>query len=70
MTLYGYRGLIMVCRNICETWPSSGRTGYFIGKKYCSKCNRFMYSDNVFCLCSGNLRVGPYDKQERAKRKA
>lgn len=61
----------MVCRNICETFASSGKTGYFIGKKYCSKCNRFMYSDNVFCLCcSGNLRVGPYDKREKEKRKA
>ena len=58
----------MVCHNICETFPSSGRTGYFIGIKYCSKCNRFMYSDNVFCLCcSSNLRTGPYNKNARAK---
>ena len=61
----------MACRNICEAFPSSGKTGYHVGIKYCSKCRRFMYSDNVFCLCcSGNLRVGPYDKREKEKRKA
>ena len=52
----GTLGLIMGCKNICETFPHSGRTGYHQGIKYCSKCKRFMYSDNVFCLCcSGNL---------------
>ena len=51
--------------------PSSGKTGYFIGIKYCSKCNRFMYSEGIFCLCcKANLRTGPYDKNARAKRKA
>ena len=61
----------MACVGICETFPSVGKTGYHAGIKFCSKCNRFMYSDNVFCLCcSGNLRVGPYNKRERAKRKA
>ena len=60
----------MGCKNICESFISAGPTGYHEGVKYCSKCNRFMYSDNVFCLCcSGNLRMGPYDKRGRAKRK-
>ena len=61
----------MTCKNICETFPSAGRTGYFIGLKYCSKCNRFMYSEGIFCsCCKANLRTGPYDKNARVKRKA
>jgi uncharacterized paraquat-inducible protein A len=60
----------MGCKNICETFPSAGKTGYYEGIKFCSKCNRFMYSDNVFCLCCGsNLRVGPYDRKAKDKRK-
>ena len=61
----------MVCRSICETFPSTGPTGYFEGIRYCSKCRKFMRSDNVYCLCcSSNLRTGPYDKREKQKRKA
>ena len=33
----------MVCRNICETWPSPGKTGYYMGIKCCSKCTRFLH---------------------------
>jgi hypothetical protein len=60
----------MVCKNICEMWPSPGKTGYYMGIKYCSKCNRFVYSEGVFCLCcKANLRTGPYDRKAKEKRK-
>ena len=61
----------MVCRNICETWPSPGKTGYYMGIKYCSKCTRFLHSEGIFCsCCKSNLRSGPYDKNAKSKRNA
>jgi hypothetical protein len=58
----------MACVGICETFPNMGKTGYHVGIQFCSKCNPFMYSDNVFCLCcSGNLRVGPMTNERDLK---
>ena len=60
----------MVCRNIFETFPSAGPTGYFEGILYCSKCVRFLHSDKVICnCCKSNLRTKPYDRNAKEKRK-
>ena len=59
----------MVCKNICETFPSTGPGGYLTGVRFCSKCSKFIRYEGVFCLCCGsNLHTGPYDKKERQKR--
>jgi hypothetical protein len=68
----------LVCRNICERIYSkkilSGKSNYSIGKKYCRRCEVYMYHDRLFCPCCGmQLRLTPSSrrcKEILRKRKA
>jgi predicted amidophosphoribosyltransferase len=69
----------LVCKNICERIrykrTSFGTGGnYFDGKKYCRRCEVYMYHDGLFCPCCGmQLRLTPSSracKEILRKRKA
>ena len=55
----------LVCKNICERIRykrlSFGAGGnYFDGKKYCRRCEVYMYNDGMFCTyCGMPLRLKP-----------
>jgi hypothetical protein len=61
----------MVCRNICEKIYSRtevGQSHYLAGKKYCRRCEIYMYHDGIFCRCCGmQLRTTPIDKRGKEK---
>ena len=66
----------MVCRNICQTIHTKievGQEMYFAGKKYCRRCEIFLYHNGMFCPCCGmQLRLSPARKRdkERIRRKS
>src|SRR5919108_5546416 len=46
----------MVCRNICERiYPKIvvGESHYFVGKKYCRRCECYIITKDVFSPCCG-----------------
>jgi hypothetical protein len=70
----------MVCRNICERMYSEkivfGKSNYYDGKKYCRRCEVYMYHNGMFCPCCSmqlRLRLRPSSrecKEMLRKRKA
>ena len=66
---FSYKRFSLVCRNICERLDSKGQVGksnYLIGKKYCRKCEVYLYHDDVFCpCCRSQLRTTPHNKKEQ-----
>src|SRR5919204_6793269 len=58
----------LVCKNICERLDSKmqvGKSNYLVGKKYCRKCEVYLYHDGVFCpCCKSQLRTTPHNKKE------
>jgi len=65
----------MVCRNICDRLrckPSFEYDQYIVGKKYCRRCEVYIYHSGLFCPCCGmQLRRTPASKngRERLRRK-
>jgi hypothetical protein len=61
----------MVCKSICERiLLKKYRPGYSDGKKYCSKCEIYLFHEGNFCPCCGvQLRTSPADKKLKEKRK-
>jgi hypothetical protein len=61
----------MVCRNICERISSKivvGESHYFVGKKYCRRCEIYLYHEGLFCPCCGmQMRTTPIDTKDKAK---
>jgi hypothetical protein len=61
----------MVCHNICEKRYSKievGQPHYLVGKKYCRRCEIYMYHNGMFCPCCGmQLRTTPIDKEDKEK---
>jgi hypothetical protein len=61
----------MVCRNICERIylkRQVGQSDYLVGKKYCRRCEVYLYYDGIFCPCCGmQLRTNPIDKEGKEK---
>ena len=61
----------MVCKNICERIYSKiqiGKANYLIGKKYCRRCEIYLYYDGVFCPCCGmQLRTTPSNKKAKER---
>ena len=61
----------MVCRNICERIYSKiivGQSHYSVGKKYCRRCEIYLYHEGLFCPCCGmQLRTTPNDTKDKAK---
>jgi len=45
------------------------RPGYSDGKKYCSKCEIYLFHPGIYCPCCGvQLRTTPADKKLKQKR--
>jgi hypothetical protein len=61
----------MVCRNICEKIYSKivvGESHYFVGKKYCRRCECYFITKSIFCQCCGmQLRGSPAERECREK---
>src|SRR5918994_2548587 len=61
----------MVCRNICERIYSKivvGESHYFVGKKYCRRCECYSITKKIFCQCCGmQLRATPIEKELKEK---
>jgi uncharacterized paraquat-inducible protein A len=62
----------LVCRNICERIYSKkivfGKSNYSVGKKYCRRCEVYMYHDRLFCPCCGmQLRLTPSNKEGKER---
>ena len=61
----------MVCRNICQTIHTKievGQEMYFAGKKYCRRCEIFLYHNGMFCPCCGmQLRLSPARKRDKER---
>ena len=60
----------MVCRNICDRLYSEkvvfGISNYSLGRKYCRKCEVYLYYDDVFCpCCKAQLRTIPHNKKRQ-----
>ncbi|MFL6421544.1 MAG: hypothetical protein ACJ71P_19360 [Nitrososphaeraceae archaeon] len=59
----------LVCRNICERIYSKkilfGKSNYCVGKKYCRRCEVYMYyNEGMFCPCCGmQLRLTPSNRE-------
>ncbi|HEX9317365.1 MAG TPA: hypothetical protein VF884_00345 [Nitrososphaeraceae archaeon] len=71
---YNYFALKMVCKNICERihtlTKGNGSPGYYLGRKYCSKCAIYLFFEGIFCpYCNSMFRNSPVDKRLRDKRK-
>jgi uncharacterized paraquat-inducible protein A len=62
---------IMVCRNICERIYSKiqvGEANYSVGKKYCRRCEIYLYHNGIFCPCCGmQLRTTPTTKKGKER---
>jgi transcription initiation factor IIE alpha subunit len=59
----------LVCKNICDRIRykriSFGVGGnYFDGKKYCRRCEVYLYHNGFFCPCCGmQLRLTPSSRE-------
>ncbi|MFL6369161.1 MAG: hypothetical protein ACJ72T_11550, partial [Nitrososphaeraceae archaeon] len=41
-----------------------GKSNCSLGKKYCRRCEVYLYNDGLFCPCCGmQLRLTPYNKE-------
>jgi hypothetical protein len=53
----------MPCHNVCERISSKiivGQPHYSLGKKYCKRCERYMFHEGRFFACCGmQLRTTP-----------
>ena len=56
---------------ICERIYSKivvGESHYFVGKKYCRRCECYFITKNIFCECCGmQLRATPTEKELKEK---
>lgn len=56
---------------MCERLDSkiNAREGnYFVGKKYCRRCEIFLHHSGTFCPCCGmQLRTTPTNKEDRKR---
>jgi hypothetical protein len=67
----------MVCRNLClRLYASTQASGshYMAGGKYCSQCECYLITHEMFCKCCGmRLRASPVrgvsKEKVRAKKK-
>jgi uncharacterized paraquat-inducible protein A len=63
----------LVCRNICERIYSKkivfGKSNYSVGKKYCRRCEVYMYhNEGIFCPCCGmQLRLTPSNREGKER---
>lgn len=61
----------MACRNICEKIYSKiivGQPHYSFGKKYCRRCERYMFYQGKFCACCGmQLRTTPVETKYKVR---
>ena len=64
----------VVCHNICERIYSKivvGESHYFVGKKYCRRCECYFITKKVFCQCCGmQLRGSPTERELKEKIRA
>jgi len=57
------------CKLVCMLFPPL-RPGYADGRKYCSRCEKFIVTDRKHCECCGcQLRTKPVDINLPQKRK-
>lgn len=60
--------ILMACRNKCERFELGIEANYSSGKKYCRRCEVFLYHDGFFCPCCGMaLRHSPTSRLSREK---
>src|SRR5438093_581959 len=63
----------MTCRNLCDILHSKiivGKSHYDAGKKYCRRCEVFLYHNGTFCPCCGMaLRATPTSRRDKEKTK-
>jgi predicted amidophosphoribosyltransferase len=63
--------LQLACRNLCErldTKATSGEMNYKDEKKYCRRCEIFLFNFGNFCPCCGMaLRKSPTGRVQREK---
>jgi hypothetical protein len=58
----------MVCRNICERLESFVEKNYKDGKKYCRRCEIYLFYSGNFCPCCGMaLRASPTSRKQKEK---
>ncbi|WP_236561703.1 hypothetical protein, partial [Nitrososphaera sp. AFS] len=61
----------MACRNLCERLDSkaiSGEMNYKDGRKYCRRCEIFLFHLDNFCPCCGMaLRGSPTSRLQKEK---
>jgi len=61
----------MTCRNLCERLYSKiivGHSHYDAGKKYCRRCEVYLYHNGTFCPCCGMaLRATPTARRDKEK---
>jgi hypothetical protein len=66
-----FTSLFMICRSICERRYSKivvGESCYSVGKKYCRRCEIYLYHTGILCPCCGmRLRTTPIDLKDKAK---
>jgi rRNA maturation endonuclease Nob1 len=56
-----------MCERISYKRISFGEGSYYFdGKKYCRRCEVYMYSESAFCPCCGmQLRLTPSDRKHK-----
>jgi ribosomal protein L37E len=73
ITLEYFLSIPMVCRNMCDKISSKivvGQSHYSLGKKYCRRCERYMFHEGRFCACCGmQLRTTPVRTQYKVTMK-
>jgi hypothetical protein len=53
-----------ICERICSKRISFGEGNYFSGKKYCRRCEVYLYHSGLFRLCCGmQLRLTPSSRE-------
>jgi hypothetical protein len=61
----------MACRNLCDRLSPKiivGKSNFAAGKKYCRRCEVYLYHDGVFCPCCGMaLRATPSARRDKVK---
>jgi len=56
----------MVCRNLCERLDPFGEKNYKNGKKYCRRCEIYLFHSGNFCPCCGMaLRKSPTGREQK-----
>ncbi|MFL6396327.1 MAG: hypothetical protein ACJ706_04110 [Nitrososphaeraceae archaeon] len=70
--IFSYTSSPLACRNICERIYSKkivfGKSNYSVGKKYCRRCEVYLYHKDMFCPCCGmQLRITPSNKEGKER---